>query len=188
MEAPNWEVRRTAAVLLREFGGSEGLRELVPLLTDSEPLVQREAVHGLVMSGSDEAPRILLQAIGSAAGRTRETLLNELVGIRDERAAHLFSYLIRHLDRRREQQLYLSAVESLGSLGGAAAVEALQHALHQGNWRAPLQTRRLRTAAAQALRRIGSPAAIEALRRASQTGARGVRSAARAQLQDIAEP
>ena len=26
MSAPNWEVRRTAAFLLREFGGSEGLQ------------------------------------------------------------------------------------------------------------------------------------------------------------------
>ena len=32
MNAPNWEVRRTAAFLLREFGGTEGLKELVPLL------------------------------------------------------------------------------------------------------------------------------------------------------------
>ena len=55
MNAPNWEVRRTAAFLLREFGGSEGLRELIPLLTDSEPLVQREAVQGLVFNGSAEA-------------------------------------------------------------------------------------------------------------------------------------
>ena len=48
MSAPNWEVRRTAAFLLREFGGAEGLKDLIPLLTDSEPLVQREAVQGLV--------------------------------------------------------------------------------------------------------------------------------------------
>ena len=57
MNAPNWEVRRTAAFLLREFGGAEGLKELIPLLTDSEPLVQREAVQGLVSNGSDEASR-----------------------------------------------------------------------------------------------------------------------------------
>ena len=41
-------MRRTAAYLLREFGGTEGLKELVPLLTDPEPLVQREAIQGLV--------------------------------------------------------------------------------------------------------------------------------------------
>ena len=72
MNAPNWEVRRTAAFLLREFGGSEGLRELIPLLTDSEPLVQREAIQGLILNGSDEAAAILLNALqGRAAGRGR---------------------------------------------------------------------------------------------------------------------
>ncbi len=78
MNAPNWEVRRTAAFLLREFGGSEGLKELVPLLADNEPLVQREAIQGLLLNGSDEASRILLDAIRTTTGRAHETLLNEL--------------------------------------------------------------------------------------------------------------
>jgi hypothetical protein len=185
MNAPNWEVRRTAAYLLREFGGSEGLRELVPLLTDSEPLVQREAVQGLVMNGSDEASRTLLQAVTAATGRTRETLLNELTSMRDERAAPLFCYLVRHMDRRKEQQLYLSSIDALGTFGGPDAVEALKFALHQGDWHAPLKTRRLRAAAAQALRRIGTAAALDVLREASTQGPRGVRSAARSQLSQL---
>ena len=182
MNAPNWEVRRTAAYLLREFGGSEGLKELIPLLTDTEPLVQREAVQGLVFIGSDEASRTLLQAITSASGRTRETLLNELTSMRDERAAPLFCYLVRHMDRLKEQQLYISSVEALGNYGGPDAVEAPKFALHQGDFWSPLATRRLRTAAAQALRKIGTPAALEVLREASSRGPRGVRAAARSEL------
>jgi HEAT repeat protein len=182
LNAANWEVRRTAASLLREFGGSEGLKELIPLLTDHEPLVQREAVQGLVMIGSDEASRTLLQAVTSASGRTRGTLLSELAGLRDERAAPLFCYLVRHTNRRKEPQLYLSSIEALGTFGGPDAVEALKVALHHGDWQAPFQTRRLRAAAAQALRRIGTPAALDVLREASTHGPRGVRSAARSQL------
>jgi hypothetical protein len=182
MNAPNWEVRRTAAFLLREFGGAEGLKELIPLLTDTEPLVQREAVQGLVLNGSDEASKTLLQAISSASGRTRETLLNELTSMRDERAAPLFSYLVRHMDRRKEQQLYMSSVVALGTYGGPDAVEALKFALHQGDFWSPLATRRLRAAAAQALRKIGTPAAIDVLREASARGPRGVRAAARFEL------
>jgi HEAT repeat protein len=185
MNAPNWEVRRTAAYLLREFGGTEGLKELIPLLTDSEPLVQREAVQGLVMNGSDEASRILLTAVTAAGGRSRETLLNELMGMRDERAAPLFCFLVRHMDRRSEPHLYLSSVEALGTFGGPDAVEALRFALHQGDWWSPLKTRRSRAAAARALRRIGTPAAMDVLRDASTRGARGVRAAARAQLSEV---
>ena len=186
MSAANWEVRRTAAYLLREFGGAEGLKELIPLLTDTEPLVQREAVQGLVLAGSDAASRTLLQAVMSASGRSRETLLKELTGMRDERAAPLFSYLVRHMDRRKAPGLYLSSVEALGASGGPDAVEALKFALYQGDWWSPVATRQLRTAAAQALRKIGTAPALEVLRQAAERGSRGVRAAARAQLDGVA--
>ena len=55
LHSPNWEVRQTAAFLLREFGGSEGLAELRHLLTDAEPLVQREALRAMVRVGDERA-------------------------------------------------------------------------------------------------------------------------------------
>jgi HEAT repeat protein len=185
MQAANWDVRRTAAFLLREFGGAEGLKELIPLLTDPEPLVQREAVQALVFNGSDAASQILLQALTRSTGRPRETLIAELQSMRDERAAPLFSYLIRHLNRKHFPAVYVGAVEALGSSGGPDAVGALKHALQQGDWTAPLRTRRTRAAAAQALRRIGTPEAIEALHDASERGPRGTRLAARAELKNL---
>ena len=69
LNAKSWEIRRTAAFLLREFGGAEGLKELVPLLADSEPLVQREAVQGLMLNGSKEAAVILLERADDRQGR-----------------------------------------------------------------------------------------------------------------------
>jgi hypothetical protein len=182
MSAPNWEVRRTAAYLLREFGGTEGVKELIPLLTDSEPLVQREAIQGLVLNGSEEASRILLRALTSSSGRTRETIVAELMAMRDERAAPLFAFLLRHLNRGAFQQVYLAAVETLGTFGGADAVDALKFALNHGEWWAPVRTRRVRGAAAAALRKIGSPEALDVLRAASSAGPRGARAAARVEL------
>ena len=186
MSAPNWEVRRTAAYLLREFGGTEGLKEMEPLLTDSEPLVQREAVHGLMMNGSDEANAILLRALTTAAGRTRETLVSELLSVRDERAAAFYGYLVRHMPRRALPRIYTAAVEALGSFGAVDAVDALNFALHQAEWWAPVRTRRIRATAAGALRRIGTPAALDLLRAAASAGPRGVRAAARAELAQVA--
>src|SRR5262249_55599017 len=158
MNAANWEVRRTAAFLLREFGGAEGLKELVPLLTDTEPLVQREAVQALILNGTDAAAQILVQALTATTGRPRQTLISELGSTRDERAAPFFCYLVRHLDRKTFPVVYVGAIEALGSFGGSDAVDALKIALHRGDWMAPVRSRRERTSAAQALRRIGTPA------------------------------
>ena len=102
--------------------------------------------------------------------------------MRDARAAPLFCYLVRHMDRRAEPRLYLLAVDALGTFGGTDAVDALKQALYQGDWRTPLKTRRTRAAAAEALRKIGTPAAVDVLREASAHGPLGVRMAARSQL------
>jgi hypothetical protein len=182
MEAKSWEVRRTAAYLLREFGGAEALKELVPLLADSEPLVQREAVQGLMMNGSRDAAVILLNALTASRGQARETLLSEVLKMRDQRAAPLFGYLVRHMDRRQFPQLYMTAVEALGAFGGADAIDALKTVLHTGSWLTFFSTRSVRGAAAHALARIGTPEALEVLRDASRTGGFLVRSAARAEL------
>ena len=185
MNAANWEVRRTAAFLLREFGGVEGLKELQPLLTDPEPLVQREAIQALVLNGTDAASQILLEALTSTAGRPRQTLITELTAMRDERAAPLFCYLVRHVDRKAFPGVYVGAIDALGSFGGTDAVEALKIALQRGNWMAPMRTRRTRASAAQALRRIGTADAVAALHEAATKGPRGVRSAAKAELKRL---
>jgi HEAT repeat protein len=182
LNAANWEVRRTAAFLLREFGGAEGLKELVPLLADNEPLVQREAVQGLMMNGSKEAGVILLTALKNAKGQSRETLLSEIQKMRDGRAVPLYAHLVRHMDRQQFPDLYVTAIEALGSFGGGEAIESLKLALHMGRWFRPFSSRQFRAAAAHALARIGSPDAIQVLRDASTNGGIGVRTAARAEL------
>jgi HEAT repeat protein len=170
---------------MREFGGTAGLKDLQPLLTDTEPLVQREAIQALVLNGTDTASQILLHALTTTTGRPRQTLIKELGSMRDERAAPLFCYLVRHLDRKAFHVVYLDAINALGSFGGPDAVEALKDALQHGNWKTPLRTRRTRASAAQALRKIGSPPAVAALREASTRGSLGVRAAAKAELKRL---
>ena len=117
-------------------------------------------------------------------GGSRETLLTELHQMRDERAAPLFCYLVRHMDRRKESAA-VHRRRSTRSARSAApdAVEALKFALHQGDWlvaareRAACGRRRRRRCAGSARRR---PSTCCARRR--PRGPRGVRAAARAEL------
>lgn len=182
LNAPSWEVRRTAAYLLREFGGTEALTELEPFLSDSEPLVQREALQTIVLHGHDVTYAMLLRVLRSAPARVRDSLGRELRTLRDPRAAPLFGYLVRHADRRAERVLYETAIEALGAFGGPEAVEALEYALYQGDWWAPRRTRAGRQLAARALRRIGTAEALDALKRAAERGPFGVRRVARREL------
>jgi hypothetical protein len=183
MNAANWEVRRTAVFLLREYGGASALKELVPLLTDAEPLVRREAVQGLIMNGTREASAILLAAILDNKGGARDLVLQEVLAMRDERAAPLFAHALRELEPNRVPELYATAIEVLGSVATADAVDALKATLARGQWWAPFANRKRWNAAVDSLRRIGSPAARAALRDAAERGPSGVRAAARAALE-----
>ena len=138
MNAPNWEVRRTAAFLLREFGGTEGLKELIPLLTDPEPLVQREAIQGLIMNGSDEASadpaagadhadRANARDAGQRAGRRCETNAPRRCS-----ATWCATWIAQAFP-----QSLPGGGGSAGPFGGPDAVEALKFALHQGELWAP---------------------------------------------------
>jgi HEAT repeat protein len=180
--SPNAAVRRTAILLLREFGGTEALPELTELLNDSEPLVQREAVRAIVNIGTTRAFQILGQALQRGTPESREAIMQAASNVRDERATPLFAYMVRHIDHRKLTSTYLHAVESLGTLKDPEAVEPLKEALYKGEWWAPRRTSSLRGAAALALARIGTPEARIALEEAAALGPRGTRAAARTQL------
>jgi HEAT repeat protein len=181
LNASNWEVRRTAAYLLTEFGGAENAAALEPLLNDPEPRVQREALRAVILSGQEQTFDLVVRALGPASA-ARRSLASELITMKEERAAPLLSYLLPRIDRQALRPLFLAAIDTLGTFGGTEAVDALKAALYEGNMWAPLKTRAHRAAAADALRRIGTEPARSVLREAAASGPRGVRAAARAQL------
>ena len=185
LDAPDWEVRQTAAFLLTEFSGNEGLDELGRLLTDPEPLVQREALRAVVNAGDEGAYQVLAGVLAKSRTGQRTALIQQLASQRDERAVPLCRYLLTHLDHRTSIDLYVATVETLGAVGGADAIEPLRDALYLGEWWAPFRTRALRVAAAQALRQTRRPAGEQVLRDAAGQGPRGVRAAARTQLAQI---
>ena len=182
LHAPKWELRQTAAFLLREFGGSEGLDELRHLLTDSEPLVQREALRAMVNAGDEGAYQLLASVLSEGPTGQRVALLQQLTSQRDVRVVPLCLYLLNHFDHRTLSDVYVAAIETMGAAGGEDVVEPLRDALYRGDWWAPFRTRKHRRTAAQALRRAKVPAARTVLSDAAAHGSWGVRAAARSQL------
>jgi len=181
MSSPNASVRRTAVYLLRDFGGSGALPELERLLDDKEPHVQREAVRALLKLGSDDAFGVLERALAASNERQRSTIMRELTSLTDERGVPLFCYIVQHTDPRGPMgDVYLRAIERLGTLGGHEAIAALKQVLYRGQWWAPFRTKALRAAAATSLRRVGTAEAQDVLNEAAARGPWGVRNVVRA--------
>jgi len=177
-------IRRTAMYLIRQFGGSDALPDIAELLDDGEPQVQREALRAILNVGTDAAYELFTRSLAQAAPRSRDALMQALSGVRDERAAPLLFYILRHLEHRGPLAPAINrAIQSLGMLRVGGATEPLVEILYRGEWWAPRRTAALRAAAAAALARIGTRDAIAALEQAAASGSRGVRAAARAHLE-----
>ena len=177
----NPAVRRTAIDLLRVFGGDEALPELLPLLADSDQQVQREAVRAIVQIGTSAAFAALQRALVSG-GSARDTIVQQLIALRDDKAIPLLCYVLANTTPSGTlAEAHLQITEALGTMNAHAdSTRALKVALHRGTWWAPGRTAALREAAASALARIGSPEALAVLDEASRSGSRRVRRIARA--------
>jgi HEAT repeat protein len=176
----NPAVRRTAIDLLRVFGGEDVLPELASMLGDADPQVQRDAVRAIVQIATPKAYAVLERVLTSNTG-TRDTILRQLLELRDEKAVPLLCYVLNHTEPRGKlAQVHVEIIEALGGLKAhAESTRTLRGALYRGEWWAPFRTAALRRAAAKALLRIGTPEATAILDEAARNGSRGVRNAAR---------
>ena len=183
----NPAVRRMAIDLLRVFGGREALPELASMLDDADPQVQRESIRAIVQIGSEEAFAVLEKALvgGSAS---RDTILQQLIGLRDDKAIPLLCYVLNHTSPRRNMvSVHAQIIEALGTLAAhRESTRTLRAILYRGEWWAPLRTAALRRAAAAALRRIGDSETLAVLQEAATQGSRGVRRAAKHYLPSAA--
>jgi HEAT repeat protein len=180
----NPAVRRMAIDLLRVFGGREALPELASMLDDADPQVQRESIRAIVQIGSDEAFAVLEKPLVAGSSTSRDTILQQLIGLRDDKAIPLLCYVLKHTSPRGKMvSVHAQIIEALGSLSlHKESTRTLRDILYRGEWWAPFRTAALRQAAAAALRHIGAPDTIAVLQEAFRGGSRGVRVAAKRYL------
>ena len=104
--------------------------------------MQREAVRAILEIGTDQALQVLQQALVNGTVTSPEAIMQSLSGVRDERAAPLFAYVLRSVDHRGQlRSVCLRAIEALAALKDPIGVPALKAALHRGEWCAPGRTR-----------------------------------------------
>jgi HEAT repeat protein len=178
--SPNPAVRRMAIDLLRVFGGREALPELASMLDDADPQVQRESIRAIVQIGTDEAFAVLENALVSGTA-SRDTILQQLINLRDDKAVPLLCYVLNHTSPKGNLvAVHVQVMEALGNLAARPdSIGTLRGILYRGEWWAPWRTAALRHAAAGALQRLGTAEAVAVLSEAAARGNRGVRNAAR---------
>ena len=176
----NPAVRRTAIDLLRVLGGDEALPELASMLGDADPQVQRDAIRAIVQIGTPKAYGVLERAVGTS-NATRDTIVEELLGLREDKAVPLLCHVLTHTQPQGKMaKAHADIIETLGTLTPQPeSARTLRAVLHRGEWWSPFKTAALREAAATALLRMGSPEALAVLDEAARTGSRGVRRIAR---------
>jgi HEAT repeat protein len=185
-QSPNAAVRRTAVLLLREFGGKEALPLLESLLDDTEPHVQREATRAIAMLGGDAAYAILVRTLVQGTERTRSSVLGGLWTLSDEDAEQVLSHVVLETPYRGATwPVHMRVVERLGSVGGRVAVDALAAIVKRRQFWSPFKMAALHRLAVGALVRIGTSEALEVLETIASDGPSWARAAARARLDAV---
>ena len=142
------------------------------MLNDADPQVQRESIRAIVQIGTNNAYAVLQRALISKSS-TRETVLQELLGLRDDKAAPLLCYVLKQTqptgkffkvhhghDRRARQPARPSRVDTHAASTCCTAAASGRRS----------RPRALRRAAASALKRIGSAEATAVLDEAVAKG------------------
>ena len=179
-QSPNASLRRTAVLLLREFGGHDALGELESLLRDSEPHVQREATLAIAMMGIDAAFEALGRALSRGSDRSAGTIIGVIWTLADDDARPLLAWLVQHLPYRGALwSIHARAIPRLGAAGGHQATMALAAVLDRRQMWAPFRLAAIHRLALAALATVGSSDAWRFVEQTAAIGPRRLRSTAR---------
>ena len=135
MNAPNWEVRRTAAYPAPRIRRLRGTARAAAAADRQRAAGSARSDPGARAERQRAAAQILLQALKTTSGRPRQTLISELTSMRDERAGPLFCHLSAHARPTRISRAFTSARSRRSDRSeDLMRSSALKDALQQGDW------------------------------------------------------
>ena len=178
--------RLMAAVSLAEMGDEQSVHVLIEHLNDREPEVRIQCARGLVRMNWTPAIDAIVDRLNVESPWVRARFVDTLVGFGDKATWPLVAYirvnhkyetagpvaaiktlatigdyqagppLVEVLEQANDIEVKIAVVESLGSVGGPAALAPLEGAHESEDWR-------LRAKAATAMGEVGYTSAIPAL-------------------------
>jgi hypothetical protein len=154
-DAEAGEVRVAAIRLLELTPGTEHLTALEAALSDAHDSVRAEAFRALSSSDAERAAEILARGIARADATAQMSLLSRLTARGGGRGLTVLQRLVPQVDPRTAPlTVCLSLIEVLERAGGPEAETLLSSLAGRTQWRTPLRTWRVRSAANAALRAV----------------------------------
>ena len=180
-------VRVTAAHAMAALPASDASAALVPLLTDKQEFVRREAVNALGKTGGHAAVQPLIQLLSTdKEPSVRAAAAIALGKIKDDAAVVPLANLLtgsatgKKSKTRENEFVRRSAARALGEIRSRAGVAALVASLSDDQ-----NEIEVRRAAAEALGNIGDASAAPALKTASESTDPYLSRAARTALRSL---
>lgn len=173
LEDADWRVVRNGIYILGDGSGGEALPLLRPAVAHEDARVRREALSALARIGGDEAGVLAKVCLEDPDPRVRALAARTVGALHVELALRP---LLAVLEAESEEPVVVEVVRSLGLLGDAAAVPALERLAAPSLFaRTPQE---VRLAAYRALAAIGTPHARSLILRATKDSSLEVRKLA----------
>jgi len=173
-----WYVVRNAVTALAEIGDPSLLDRLEPALSHQDERVQQAAVTAMIKTRSPLRGPALARALPLLKPAPVETVLDDLLVLREPKAAPYLESLIRQSGEKVRPALVDKAIAILAAINSEDAVYSLVDCVEDAAVKWPQ-----RRAAVHALRQMSLPAAREALVDLASSSDENVAAEVRARLQ-----
>ena len=125
-----WFYIRNLVLLLGRIGTKSHLNILEPILTHSDPRVQREAVFAIQNIGGDDTGKIFLENLYSVEDDLRILIISVLGLLKYQDAVPSLIEVLQSKNpgktKKTKNEILIKACEALGRIGNEAAIPALE--------------------------------------------------------------
>jgi len=152
IDDPKWYLVRNIVTIFAMTGRKEAIPYLAQTIKHADFRVRKESVKALGIIGGPEAFEVLLEALKEDSSDIKGLIIRSLGQTRDERALDILDPIVRERDFLwRNASLKVAAIDALGRIRNATAIELLKQAARARSLFFPRRARQVAEAAKAAL-------------------------------------